>query len=92
MRIELANQANREMWFFDKKSAEIWPIFVTKESSSGNTVETEHGQILRTGTKRYAIFNSHEMAQIARKTQLQQFDAEYDELLKRNKLRRIKAA
>lgn len=89
MQIELATAIQRKMWFLDKTRAEITSIFVVRESKSGNTIETDYGAILRVNSKRHAIFYHQEMAQIARKLLLKEHDAEYEELLKRNKLRRV---
>lgn len=86
----LANKINREMYIFDKKHKTVEPIFIARESVSGNTVQTEYGKLLRVNTRRHSIFYSEEMAHIARKTLLEQFDTEYEELLKKNKLRRTK--
>ena len=88
MRIELAQTERREMWFFDKKLEAFWPIVCVAESKSGNTIETDCGQRLRTSTKSHAIFFSWDFARIAQKMAKNELDAEYDEILARNKLRR----
>lgn len=90
MRLELAIKSVREMWFFCRKSAEIWPVIAVAESQSGNTIDTMHGQRLRTNTKTHAVFNNYDFARIAQKDSKNEIDAEYDDLLARNKLRRIK--
>ena len=91
MQIELAQIEPREMWFFDKKLEAIWPVTVVAESKSGNTVETIYGERLRTSTKKHAIFFSWDYARIAQKMARNEIDAEYDELLAKNKLRRMAA-
>lgn len=91
MKIELANEINREMWFFDKKQAAIWPVFAVRESKSGDTIKTSDGQTIRTCAKNHAVFYSYTMAKIAQKQERKEFDTEYDELLKQNKLRRMTA-
>lgn len=91
MQIELAQIEPREMWFFDKKLEAIWPVVVVAESKSGNTVKTNHGEMLRTSTKKHAIFFSWDYARIAQKMAKNELDAEYDEILSRNKLRRVYA-
>lgn len=90
MRLDLAQNVSREMWFFDKKTAQIWPIIAVAESKSGDTIDTDYGARLRTGTKTHAIFNSWDFARIAQKQEKNELDAEYDEILARNKLRRGK--
>lgn len=89
MRIELSEIANREMWFFDKKTASIWPVYAIRESRSGNTIQTSDHQIIRTCAKNHAVFNSYDFARIAQKQAKNEFDAEYDEILKKHKLRRM---
>ena len=88
MNIALALQEHREMWFFDKKSVAIWPIYIVAESKSGDTVETEDGRRIRTAAKSHAVFNTWDFARIAQKIERKEFDVEYEELLARNKLRR----
>jgi hypothetical protein len=88
MRIELTNKCSREMWYFDRELNSIWPVFVVAESKSGDTVDTNNGQRLRTSTKTHAIFYTWDYARIAQKLNGNELDSEYDELLRRNKLRR----
>lgn len=90
MRLELANKSVREMWYFDKKQCAIWPLMIAYESRSGDTVDTVYGERLRTCTKSHAIFNSWDFARIAQKVERNELDAEYDELLKKNKLRHFR--
>lgn len=90
MRLELANKVDREMWFFDKKTAQIWPVSVIAESKSGDTVDTNYGQRLRTSAKHHAVFNNWDFARIAQKMEKNEVDAEYDEILARNNLKRFK--
>ena len=92
MRIELANKVSREMYFFERKTAQIWPVAVVAESKSGDTVDTAYGERLRTNTKTHAVFHGWDYARIAQKLERNELDAEYDEILARNKLRRVRVA
>jgi hypothetical protein len=92
MKIELQEQSEREMWFYDRNKNEIWPIHIIAESRSGKTVDTNYGERLRTSTKKHAVFYSWDFARIAQKMELNELDSEYDEILARNNLRRVKAA
>lgn len=89
MRLELAVKNRREMWFFDKKSNAIWPVVSVAESNSGDTIDTDYGARIRTCAKNHAIFNSYDFARIAQKLGKNELDAEYDELLQKNNLRRV---
>ena len=90
MRIELSEETNREMYLFNLKSNAITPIDVSRESQSGETVETISGRRYRTDAKYQKVFNSYTFAQLARKQNLGELDEEYDDLCKRLKLRKSK--
>lgn len=90
MKLELTEQAQREMWYYDRKLNEFWPITTIAESRSGKTVDTSYGQRIRTSTQTHAVFYSWDFARIAQKLAINELDDEYDEILARNKLRRIK--
>ena len=86
MRIELTEQVNVEMYLVALKSGVITPIDVIRVSESGNTVETNYGQRYRTDTKTHKVFHKYQIALIASKAILKQFDEEYDYLLSKNGL------
>jgi hypothetical protein len=88
MRLKLANECNREMYYFKKSTLEIWPVFAVAESRSGDTIDTNYGERLRTSSKNHAIFNSYDFALLARKEAKNEFDDEHAEILKRLKLRK----
>lgn len=90
MKIQLAIECDREMFFFDRKTAEIYPVKSVRESISGDTIETIDGQIIRTCSKNHAVFNIYSFARLAQKEARNQFDAEYDQILKEQKLIRIR--
>jgi len=85
MKLKLAEIEPREMWFFDKKLEEIWPVIAVAESRSGSTIETNYGERLRTSTRKHAIFFDFDCARIAQKMAKNEIDSEYHELLARKK-------
>lgn len=90
MHIELANKIDREMWYFDKKSTSVWPVYAIAESITGDTIDTNCGQRLRTSTKSHAIFNYWYFARLAQKEARKEFDEEYYSILKDKGARRIR--
>lgn len=89
MKIELANKCNREMWYFNKRTLAIYPVIAIAESSSGETIDTDCGQRIRTCAKNHAVFYSYDFALLARKEEKKEFNDEYKEILKRLKLRKL---
>jgi hypothetical protein len=57
-----STKVNKEMYAVCMKTGQSWSVWVTHESASGDTVLTEHGQIMRTNTKFRKIFNSADWA------------------------------
>ena len=89
MRIELSEEVEREMYFFNVRTSVITQIFITRESKSGETVEDYYGKRYRTNAKNHKIFNSYDFALLARKQNLKEIDEEFDDICKRLKLRRV---
>ena len=90
MKIELSEEVTQEMYLLNLKRNSILAINVERQSKSGDTIETVSGARFRTDTKTHKIFNSYTFAQLARKQNLKQFDAEYDDLCQCLKLRKSK--
>lgn len=61
--MDLAVEVNREMYLLDMATLGVQAVFITHESSSGNTVQTEWGQRLRTDTQGHKIFFSQTIAE-----------------------------
>jgi len=92
MKIELKNECNREMWFYDRKTRQIWPVWADRESRSGDTIQTPDGSIIRTNAKHHAVFNNHDYARIAQKADRCEFDDEFAGLEKKLGLKYKKPA
>ena len=89
MRIELSEEVNREMYLFSLETNSITPVYILRESKSGETVEDYYGRRYRTNAKKHKVFNSYDFALLARKQNLKEIDEEYDAICKRLKLRRV---
>jgi len=92
MKIELKNECNREMWFYDRKTCSIWPVFAVRESRSGDTIQTGDGKIIRTCANNHAVFNNYDYARIAQKYDRKEFDYEFELLEKKLLLKYKKPA
>ena len=80
--IELSEEVNKEMFVVDFKTRNIYQIFVARESKSGDTIETDHGQRMKTATKNRAVFHTFEWAMLGLKVKHNEIDDEAHRLAK----------
>ena len=71
---------NREMYAVNLKTNNSWPVHVTHESKSGETVLTTEGRVMRTNSKYSKVFHSSKIARLAIKANMDEFDSEFYQL------------
>lgn len=81
-------ELNRAMFIADLRSFDIVEIFATHESNTSNSILTDYGKVMRVNTKNHKIFYEIDFAKLAIKQAKNEFDAEYDAICTRLKLRK----